>query len=41
MGLEPLMDVAELASCLGVPVSTGYDCCVHGKALGCTGSASI
>jgi len=24
-GLEPLMDFAELASCLGLPVSTVYD----------------
>lgn len=25
-GLPPLMDVAELAAYLGVPVSTVYDC---------------
>jgi len=30
-GLEPLMDVAELASYLGLPVSTVYDWRVHGK----------
>lgn len=30
-GLEPLMDVAELASYLGLPVSTIYDWRVHGK----------
>ena len=32
-GLEPLMDVAELASYLGLPVSTVYDWRVHGKGL--------
>jgi excisionase family DNA binding protein len=30
-GLEPLMDVAELASYLGIPLSTVYDWRVHGK----------
>jgi excisionase family DNA binding protein len=30
-GLEPLMDVAELASYLGIPISTVYDWRVHGK----------
>jgi excisionase family DNA binding protein len=30
-GLEPLMDVGELASYLGLPVSTVYDWRVHGK----------
>ena len=30
-GLEPLMDVSELASYLGLPVSTVYDWRVHGK----------
>ncbi len=30
-GLEPLMDVAELAAYLGLPVSTVYDWRVHGK----------
>ena len=30
-GLEPLMDVAELATYLGIPVSTVYDWRVHGK----------
>ena len=30
-GLEPLMDVRELASYLGLPVSTVYDWRVHGK----------
>ncbi|WP_241992112.1 helix-turn-helix domain-containing protein [Cryobacterium lyxosi] len=30
-GLEPLMDVAELANYLGIPVSTVYDWRVHGK----------
>lgn len=30
-GLEPLMDVHELASYLGIPVSTVYDWRVHGK----------
>jgi excisionase family DNA binding protein len=29
--LEPLMDLTELASYLGVPVSTVYDWRVHGK----------
>jgi excisionase family DNA binding protein len=29
--LEPLIDFAELASYLGVPVSTVYDWRVHGK----------
>jgi len=29
--LEPLMDVGELASYLGLPVSTVYDWRVHGK----------
>ena len=38
-GLEPLMDVAELASYLGQPVSTVYDWRVHGKGPR-TGSAS-
>ena len=30
-GLEPLMDVIELAAYLGLPVSTVYDWRVHGK----------
>ena len=30
-GLEPLMDVAELAAYLGIPISTVYDWRVHGK----------
>ena len=30
-GLEPLMDVHELASYLGIPISTVYDWRVHGK----------
>jgi len=30
-GLEPLMDVAELAYYLGLPVATVYDWRVHGK----------
>lgn len=30
-GLEPLMDVTELAAYLGLPVSTVYDWRVHGK----------
>ncbi|GAA3860438.1 hypothetical protein GCM10022381_01130 [Leifsonia kafniensis] len=30
-GLEPLWDVTELASYLGVPVSTIYDWRTHGK----------
>jgi len=30
-GLEPLLDVAELAAHLGVPVSTVYDWRTHGK----------
>lgn len=30
-GLEPLLDVAELAAYLGVPVSTVYDWRTHGK----------
>jgi len=30
-GLEPLMDVAELATYLGIPISTVYDWRVHGK----------
>ncbi|MFT2816839.1 helix-turn-helix domain-containing protein [Leifsonia sp. A12D58] len=30
-GLEPLMDVAELASYLGLPVSTVYDWRLRGK----------
>ena len=30
-GLEPLMDVSELASYLGLPISTVYDWRVHGK----------
>ncbi|WP_233193567.1 helix-turn-helix domain-containing protein [Cryobacterium sp. Y29] len=29
--LEPLMDVTELATYLGIPVSTVYDWRVHGK----------
>jgi excisionase family DNA binding protein len=32
-GIEPLMDVAELASYLGRPISTVYDWRVHGKGL--------
>ena len=31
VSLEPLMDVAELANYLGIPVSTVYDWRVHGK----------
>ena len=31
VSLEPLMDVAELAAYLGIPVSTVYDWRVHGK----------
>jgi excisionase family DNA binding protein len=31
VSLEPLMDVAELASYLGIPVSSVYDWRVHGK----------
>jgi excisionase family DNA binding protein len=30
-GLEPLMDVHELAAYLGIPISTVYDWRVHGK----------
>ncbi|WP_233199808.1 helix-turn-helix domain-containing protein [Cryobacterium sp. N22] len=30
-GLEPLMDVAELAAYLGIPISTVYDWRVRGK----------
>ena len=30
-GLEPLMDINELASYLGIPISTVYDWRVHGK----------
>ena len=30
-GLEPLMDVRELAAYLGIPISTVYDWRVHGK----------
>jgi excisionase family DNA binding protein len=30
-GMEQLMDTAELATYLGVPVSTVYDWRVHGK----------
>ena len=30
-GLEPLLDVSELAAYLGVPVSTVYDWRTHGK----------
>ncbi|WP_233200508.1 helix-turn-helix domain-containing protein [Cryobacterium sp. M15] len=30
-GLELLMDVAELAAYLGIPISTVYDWRVHGK----------
>ena len=30
-GLEPLMDVHELATYLGIPISTVYDWRVHGK----------
>lgn len=30
-GLEPLLDVTELAAYLGVPVSTVYDWRTHGK----------
>jgi hypothetical protein len=30
-GLEPLMDVAELAVYLGIPISTVHDWRVHGK----------
>jgi hypothetical protein len=29
-GLEPLMDVHELAAYLGIPISTMYDWRVHG-----------
>ncbi|WP_108252750.1 helix-turn-helix transcriptional regulator [Planctomonas deserti] len=31
LGLPPLIDVAELAKYLGVPVSTIYDWRTHGK----------
>jgi excisionase family DNA binding protein len=31
LGLEPLMDVHELAAYLGIPISTVYDWRVHGK----------
>jgi len=31
LGLQPLIDVAELAAYLGVPVSTIYDWRTHGK----------
>ena len=31
LGLEPLMDVPELASYLGISISTVYDWRVHGK----------
>ncbi len=31
VALEPLMDVAELANYLGIPISTVYDWRVHGK----------
>lgn len=31
LGLEPLLDVNELAAYLGVPVSTVYDWCTNGK----------
>ena len=31
VSMEPLMDVAELANYLGIPVSTVYDWRVHGK----------
>jgi excisionase family DNA binding protein len=30
-GLEPMLDVGDLAACLGVPVSTVYDWRTHGK----------
>ncbi len=30
-GLEPLIDVAELAAYLGVPISTAYDWRTRGK----------
>jgi excisionase family DNA binding protein len=30
-GMEPLMDVHELAAYLGIPISTVYDWRVHGK----------
>ncbi len=30
-GLEPLMSIDELASCLGIPVTTIYDWRVSGK----------
>ena len=30
-GLEPLMDVHDLAAYLGIPISTVYDWRVHGK----------
>jgi hypothetical protein len=30
-GLEPLIDVHDLAFCLGIPISTVYDWRVHGK----------
>ena len=30
-GLEPLMDIDELASDLGIPISTVYDWRVHAK----------
>ena len=31
VALEPLMDVAELATYFGIPISTVYDWRVHGK----------
>lgn len=30
-GLEPLLDIGELAACLGVPVSTVYDWRTRGR----------